>query len=387
MTCFKSWNSAALATILLALATAPGSRPGQTKEHAANPLAPKSADQNCVNLDFEAEQITNAVRNMHLEDRLAGLSERLAKEEAAMSSPEFAKLRNLSAQLQGKEGEIEAKAEEMAARAQEMASQWSDNLQNKNTVFFSSDEGSGWLGVEIGEVTPEKSKDLRLPATRGVIVSEIEPDSPAAKAGLKQNDVILEYDGQNVEGTVQFRRLVRETPPGRTVNLSISRDGRTQNVSVELADRNAFYKKQMQGRMRDFGKPFALATPNLSFNFGPDMLLMDARTPLLGISAEDLNGQLGAYFGAPDNSGVLVREVRSGTPAEKAGLKAGDVIIKIDNKPVKSLSDLRDQLRDKSDQKTVNLGVLRKGSEVTVPVQIDKPKPIERTQTIHRTQL
>ena len=114
---------------------------------------------------------------------------------------------------------------------------------------------------------------------------------------------------------------------------------------------------------------------------------MDTRTPILGINAEDVSGQLGAYFGAPGNSGVLVREVRSGTPADKAGLKAGDVIIKVDGNPVKSLSELRDQLRDKDDQKAVSLGVLRKGSELNIPVEIERPKPMERVQTVHRAQL
>jgi serine protease Do len=382
-------NIATLAAVILALGTASRSLPGQTTAKPATPAPPaasSSTDQNCANLDIETEQITNALRNMRLEEKVAGLYTQLSKEEAVMSSPEFAKLRNLSARLEGKEGEIEAKAQEMAGRAQELVSEWQDRLQTKSNVFVSSDEGSGWLGVEIDEVTPERAKDMKLPATRGVIVSDVEPDSPAAKSGLKERDVILQYDGQMVEGTVQFRRLVRETPPGRMVDLVISRDGRTQNLSVELADRNAFYEKQMQGRMRDFGKPFALATPNLNFNM-PDMFFMDSRTPLLGINAEDLTGQLGGYFGAPDNSGVLVREVRSGTPADKAGLKAGDVIIKVDGKAVKSLSELREQLRDKSDQKTVNLGVLRKGSELNVPVEIEKPKPIEKTQTIHRAQL
>jgi serine protease Do len=382
-------NIATLAAVILALGTASRSLPGQTRAKPATPAPPaasSSTDRNYANLDIETEQITNALRNMRLEEKVAGLYTQLAKAEAVMSSPEFAKLRNLSAQVEGKEGEIEAKAQEMAGRAQELASEWQDRLQTKSNVFLSSDEGSGWLGVEIDEVTPEKAKDMKLPATRGVIVSDVEPDSPAAKSGLTEKDVILQYDGQMVEGTVQFRRLVRETPPGRTVDLVISRDGRTQNLSVELADRNAFYEKQMQGRMRDFGKPFALATPNLNFNM-PDMFFMDSRTPLLGINAEDLTGQLGGYFGAPDNSGVLVREVRSGTPADKAGLKAGDVIIKVDGKAVKSLSELREQLRDKSDQKTVNLGVLRKGSELNVPVEIEKPKPIEKTQTIHRAQL
>jgi serine protease Do len=292
-------------------------------------------------------------------------------------------------QLAGKQEEIEAKAEEMAARAQELTSRLQDDQDSASRLIVSADEGSGWLGVEIGEVTPENAKDLKLSATRGVVIQDVEPSSPAAKAGLKEHDVVLQYDGQTVEGSVQFRRLVRETPAGRTVALVISRDGATQNLSVELADRSSYYEKKMQGTMRDFGKPFALATPNFDFNISsPEIFsMMDMRTPLLGISAEDLTGQLGSYFGAPNNSGVLIREVRSGTPADKAGLKAGDVIVKVDGKPVAALSELRDQLRDKGDGKTVNLGVLRKGSEMNVPVTIEKPKPIEKTQTIHRAQL
>ncbi len=333
---FNYSSLAALGTMLLAIITAPGPLPGQTPAKPSTPSAPAAqsqADRNCDNFHSSMEQITNAVRNMQLEGKLACLADRLAKEEAVMmSSPEFAKLQNLSAQLEGKEGQIQAKAEEMAARAQELTSELQDKLQNGPTLLVSPDEGSGWLGVEINEVTPEKAKDLRLPATRGAIVAEIEPNSPAAKAGLKVNDVILQYDGQLVEGTIQFRRLVRETPPGRTVELQISRDGGTQNISVELADRNAYYEKRMEGRMRDLEKPFAFATPNFNFNMGPETWFMDARTPILGINAEDLSGQLGGYFGAPGNSGVLVREVRSGTPAEKAGLKAGDVIIKVERK-------------------------------------------------------
>ena len=79
------------------------------------------------------------------------------------------------------------------------------------------------MGVEIGEVTAEKAKDLRLSEVRGVEVIDVQPDSPAAKAGLKEHDVITRYDGQAVEGTVQFRRLVRETPAGRNISLTVSR--------------------------------------------------------------------------------------------------------------------------------------------------------------------
>jgi serine protease Do len=395
---FSRSNLAGLGVLLLALGTAPVSFPGQTvapkPESPQSPVIAPNSDQHCANLDSAMEQLSGRLRNMGLEGKLASLSQELAKEEAVMSSPEMAKLQNLSAQLEGKlegkQAEIEAKAEEMAARAQELTSRIQDEVQdNAPRLFVSSDEGSGWLGVEIGEITPENAKDLKLSAARGVVIQDVEPDSPASKAGLKEHDVVLQYDGQMVEGTVQFRRLVRETPAGRAVALVISRDGATQNLSVELADRSSYYEKRMQGKMRDFGKPFALATPNFDFNVSsPEIFsMMDMRTPLLGISAEDLTGQLGSYFGAPNNSGVLIREVRSGTPADKAGLKAGDVIVKVDGKPVSALSELRDQLRDKGDGKTVNLGILRKGSEMNVPVTIEKPKPVEKTQTIHRAQL
>ena len=218
-------------------------------------------------------------------------------------------------------------------------------------VVSSTDEG-GWLGVEIAEVTAEKAKDLKLSAVRGVIVDGVEPDSPAAKAGIKEKDVITQYDGQPVEGAVQFRRLIRETPPGRSITLEISRGGSLQNISVELGDRTDVYVRKMKGKMRDFGGAYSFSMPNVEEL--PDMPeVMDSRTPVLGINAEDLTSQLGSYFGAPNNAGVLVREVRPGTPADKAGLKAGDVIIKVEGKEVRTLADLRAQLREKSDQASV----------------------------------
>ncbi len=403
---FIASNLAGLGVLSLALGTAPGALPGQTQEQSTSkpatsatsplttPVPSGAVEQPCTNLKDAMEQFSDEARiiQQEMQGKLANLQERLAKE-AAMSSPELARLQTLSAQLAGKQGELEADASELAARAQELAAQ----VQEKTSPLFkpqqdflvTTDDSGGWLGVEIAEVTPDNSKDLKLSSVRGVIVKDVEPDSPAAKAGLKENDVITQYDGQTVEGTVQFRRLVRETPPGHTVALAISRDGNIQNLSIELGDRSAFFEKRMQGRMRDFGGANTFVSPNLDFNFaGPEAFgMMDSRTPQLGISAEDLSGQLGNYFGAPDGAGILVREVRPGTPAEKAGLKAGDVIVQVDGKPVRTLSELRDQLRDKNDQKPVSLGILRKGASTSVSVTIEKPRPAESIQVIHRAQL
>lgn len=368
-------NVAALSAALLGFGTI-SALPGQTPAKPASPSSPTSsspAEQKCANIGIDAEQIREMVRNSQLEAKLAGLSQRLAQEEA-MSSPELAKLQNLSAQLEGEKGQLEARADEMATRAREMASEMGNRLEQNGNLLFSQDNDAGWLGVDIGEVTAERAKDLKLPAMRGVVVEQVEADSPAAKAGLKQNDVILRYDGQTVEGTVQFRRLVRETPPGRSVNLEVSRNGATQTLSVQITDRNAYYEKRMRGTMPEFGKSFSFQVPNFEMH-GPEMFMwMNGSGPMLGIEAEDLSGQLGAYFGAPNDAGVLVRSVRSDTPAAKAGLKAGDVIVKLDGTPVKSVSDLRDQLRDKRDQKSASLEVLRRGAPLNLTVELQHPE-------------
>lgn len=398
-------NLAGWGLLLLAFALTPIALPGQTQNQAAKPApstssavapsTPGGPTAQCADSDFSVEQMEDAVRSIdsrvsrELEENLAGLSERVQKE-VEMNSPELQRLQSLSAQLRSNQGQFDASASELADRAAELAQMAQEKTQevlgqDPDVLVMSSDDGSGWLGVEIGEVTVDKAKDLKLLAVRGVVVTDVEPGSPAAKAGLKDNDVIMQYDGQTVEGTVQFRRLVRETPAGRTVTLKICRNGVTQNVSVDLGDRSAFFEKKMKGKMRDFDNALAFSMPNPDFSFA--VPVMEGRSPLLGIGAEDLSGQLGNYFGVPDSTGILVREVRPGMAAEKAGLKAGDVIIKVDGKPVHTLADLRTQLRDKTDQKSVNLGILRKGAEMSVAVMIDKQQPAESTHVVHRAQL
>jgi serine protease Do len=371
------------------------------------PVAPSSADDEgclCLNtlLAVPLEQIDEAVRitegtldraeteravQQELRENLANLNERV-RQEVEMSSPELQRLQNLSAQLRSNQAQFDGSADELATRAAELAElaqEKSEEFQAPGIFVTSDEDGGGWLGVEIGEVTAEKAKDLKLTMPRGVVVMDVEPDGPAAKAGLKENDVITQYDGQVVEGTVQFRRLVRETPEGRTVVLGISRNGSTQNISVELGERSAFFEKKMKGKMRDFDNAFAFSMPSQDFAlaFPPS----DSRTPQLGINAEDLSGQLGTYFGAPDGTGVLIREVRAGAAAEKAGLKAGDVIVKVDGKSVHTLADLRGQLREKGDQKSVALVIVRKGSEMNVTVAIEKPQPSETSHVVRRAQL
>lgn len=252
------------------------------------------------------------------------------------------------------------------------------------------DDGSSWLGVETHEVTAEKAKELKLFAERGVVLGKIVPDSPAAKAGLKENDVVTEINGQRIEGASQFRRMIHEIPGGRTVQLSVWRDGRSQTISVTLSkaeERHHAWNMVTPGTFA-FHMPDMPVIPEIpSMEWNGSMLL--GGQPRLGIDAEDLSGQLGAFFGAPDGEGILVREVNSGSPAEKAGVKAGDVITSFNGARIHSLGDLREKLSVKRDEKdkTVKLGVLRNKSEISLTVELPAPQTRTKHVVSHGTHI
>ncbi len=251
-------------------------------------------------------------------------------------------------------------------------------------------DGSGWLGVETHEVTTDKAKELKLPAERGVVLGKIIPDSPAAKAGLKENDVVTEINGQRVEGAAQFRRMVHEIPAGRSIQLTVWRDGRSQTLNATLgkAEERRHTMKMVTPGTFAFRMPEVLDIPEMpSMDWSGGML--HSGSPRLGIDAEDLSGQLGTFFGAPDGEGILVREVNAGSPAEKAGVKAGDVITSLDGDRIRSVGELREKLSAKRDEKdrTVKLGVLRNKSALSLNVEL--PAPASRTKRVvsHRTNI
>lgn len=258
---------------------------------------------------------------------------------------------------------------------------------DEDMVFALGDESGSWLGVETREVTAEKAKELKLSVERGVLIEKVLDDGPAAKAGLKDGDVITEINGQRVEGTVQFRRMIRETPAGRTLQLTVWRDGRSETINATL------------GKMQDNHKQWMSATPQV-FNFRmpeiPEVAPMPGipsiewdngnlmmNRPRLGIDAEDLSGQLGSYFGAPDGEGILVREVNPGSAAEKAGVKAGDVITSLNGERIHGVAELRSKLSAAGEGKTAKLGVLRNKSTLTLDVEI----PAMKSKTVHKMEM
>jgi serine protease Do len=252
--------------------------------------------------------------------------------------------------------------------------------ETEQITILDGDEGPSWLGVETHEVTAENAKELKLPAERGVVVAGVTKDSPAAKAGLKEKDVITEVNGQRVEGAAQFRRMIHEIPAGRTAQLTVWRDGRTQSLSATLGKAEERHDKWMGATPGAFAfhMPDVQIPEMPSIDLGEGMNTVLAGRPRLGIDAEDIGGQLGSFFGAPDGEGILVRSVNSGSPAEKAGLKAGDVITSFNGERVRSLGDLRQKLASQNDAKTAKIGVLRNRSEVTLSVEL--PARTSKTQ-------
>jgi C-terminal processing protease CtpA/Prc len=240
------------------------------------------------------------------------------------------------------------------------------------------------IGVSISEALPAEAGGQ--PAA-GVLVDEVRPDSPADRAGLKRGDTIVEFDGERVRSARQFSRLVQETTPGRAVKAAIVRDGQRSEVQITPTEtdrrRDVFISGDFGDYMRDLGRDLGRLgdhLPNFDFNFDFDMPgLMSGRR--LGVTVNELTSQLAEHFGVRD--GLLVTSVTDGTPASRAGLKAGDVITSINGRRVDSRDDLMRELRDadrdaRSGSYDVTIGIVRDKKETTVKATFDSTRRLLR---------
>lgn len=231
--------------------------------------------------------------------------------------------------------------------------------------------GGTYLGVSLAEIDSKRGAELKLRDTHGVEITRIEDGSPAEKAGLKTGDVVLEYNGQRVEGMEQFGRLVRETPTGREVKLLISRNGAQQTIGATVATRKM--RTVTAGNMKDFFPGVDMPDIHL-----PDMpqVFTTWRSPILGVESEALTPQLATFFGVKD--GVLVRSVIKDSAAEKAGIKAGDIITKVDGSTVTTPNELVSALRSARSKKTFPVDLMRDRHATSVSVTVEESR-LERT--------
>jgi serine protease Do len=223
--------------------------------------------------------------------------------------------------------------------------------------------GSSYLGIRLADMDADRAKALKLDEPRGVEVTRVEQGSPAAKAGIKPGDVLISYNGENILGAQQLGRLVRETPEGRKVRLQMWRDGRMQTLTVTTETRR--------------GPDFDLPTGFMHFANAPELgnfSMPDIPNPMLmwkisalGIECEPVDSQLADYFGV--KRGLLVRSVAKGSPAEKAGLKAGDVLTSIGDRPVARPHDVTGFLRMQRQSGTpISVVVVREHKQLTLNV-------------------
>jgi S1-C subfamily serine protease len=234
-------------------------------------------------------------------------------------------------------------------------------------MVISGDMSGSYLGVDIDEVTPDRVSALKLKEERGVEITEVDQDAPAGKAGLREHDVVIEFNGQRVEGREQFTRFIRETPSGRTITLGIMRDGQPMQIKVTLADRKDEWAKNNKFRHNDRVRVMP-PMPEIDVEI-PQFEVTTVVASSTGVSVESLTPQLAQFFGVKSGTGLLVKSVEKGSAAEKAGVKAGDVIVKVDNEMIERSSDYRQAIRRRSGD-TVKLTVVRNKAEQTLSLTL-----------------
>jgi serine protease Do len=237
---------------------------------------------------------------------------------------------------------------------------------------YGGDEaGTGaYLGVDITDITKERLSALKLKEEQGVEVTMVDQDAPAGKAGVKEHDVILAINGTSVESGAQLRRVIRETPPGRIISLNVSRDGQPLSLKVQLADRRKTMAWGPKEKEFKFAMPAVPPVPEFDVPVSVVVVHSSMRS---GLMVENLTPQLGEFFGVKNGGGVLVRSVEKGSRAEKAGIRAGDVVVRVDKEGVQDTSDFTRALRARGGN-SVTLGILRDKREQTLTLTLPERK-------------
>lgn len=240
-------------------------------------------------------------------------------------------------------------------------------------------DSPGWLGVSIQEITNDVRDALPRSVREGVIVTSVVDGSPADELGLEEGDVITRFNREPIRKTEDLTRAVRDAGAEQTVDIEYYRDGRLQRDRVTLAEtsggkaRERVFTWRDRDRDRDREHKIIMKPGEHRFTIKSPkgILSLYGGQPILGVKLMDMGEQLAEYFDA-GKSGALITEVMEDSPAEKAGLKAGDVITSIDGQDVESADDVRRQLRKQEDSEEVNVEVLRHGRTQNFTANVEK---------------
>jgi C-terminal processing protease CtpA/Prc len=229
-----------------------------------------------------------------------------------------------------------------------------------NLTVLVGEKDRGYLGVSVDEVTPKLSRKKNLKVEEGVYVSDVTTNSPADDAGIKTGDVIVEFDGTKVYDNDDLVSEVRRTKPGTEVQIGVNRNGQKQNLKATI------------GRLPRERRTYSFNVPPIPrMRIAPRFSWSNSSVSY-GLTIEELNRQLGEYFGAPNGRGLLVKSVERGSEAEKSGFKAGDVIVKVGNDAVDDVGEFMEILREYKDGDKATIEVVRKGSTQKLSLTIDE---------------
>ncbi|MFH2049726.1 MAG: PDZ domain-containing protein [bacterium] len=243
------------------------------------------------------------------------------------------------------------------------------------TAFTMSKSDKGWLGITTQSVNKDLSEAFDLGVDYGALINEVFEDSPAEKAKLFEEDVIVSFNGEKVSDVDDLLDLLDETKAGDEVELVIFRDGEKKNIKVTVDEHpQTSYKYALKNNLKKNIKNGYFYGSNDEdedgdrrvFNFG------DKTRGYLGVNLVDLSDQLGEYFGVSEDEGVLISSVEKDSPAEKAGIKAGDVVITADNEKIEDSGDLSKIVRDHKKGDNITLVVLRNGHRQEINCELDE---------------
>ena len=256
--------------------------------------------------------------------------------------------------------------------------------QNRS-IILQSNSGDGFLGISMEDVTASNMSEYKLMEEKGVIVRTVQANSPAEEAALRENDVILEFAGQPVLSTRQLSRLVSETPVGRNVAITVSRDGKRVNLSATLAARSSqrdagqrlwggLEDGQLERFLERLPQDIQVIPPNYRVQpqrpdapGGRQESERSEPRPRLGVETQPLTEQMAGFLGVPGKKGVLVTSVISGSASE-GKLRAGDVIIGVGNREVTRPADLTQFIREASGD--VSIKIIRDKKQISVTVNL-----------------
>jgi serine protease Do len=249
---------------------------------------------------------------------------------------------------------------------------WDENLPlvvelAQNAMFG---DGEGQIGVSVRDVDETDLKGGK--AASGVVIEEVQTDSPAQKAGFRAGDVVVEFDGERVRSMRQFIRLVQESPSGRQIATVVMRDGQRVTLNVQPREGGAFGFKYFNGLENFKVQTLPKLAARPQFKMFPEgfegLIGMPGR---LGITIDDLSSQLAEYFGTKD--GVLVTSVTDNSNASRAGVKAGDVITSLNGETITSAADLRTRSQRLDGGEEFTVGVIRDKRPMTLKGKVEQP--------------